>query len=113
MDRNGNGMTVKEFANAAGVSVQAIYKRLHRDGDPIQAYVMDVDGMKIINSAGLIHVGVGKTDGNDATGLRALSEDPEVIILRKQLEEKDRQISSLLSVIHELTSIIQGGQHGQ
>lgn len=108
MDRNGNGtMTVREFADTVGVTRQRIYQLI--DEGELRRYVLNDHGRMMLKSDGLRVF--DKDQGS--SGAEALSEDPEVIILRKQLEEKDRQISSLLSVIHELTSIIQGGQHGQ
>ena len=42
-------LTVKEFAELAGVSVQSIYKKLGKENNPIQRYLKVVDGVKYIN----------------------------------------------------------------
>ncbi|MBO5106209.1 MAG: hypothetical protein J6C29_04865 [Clostridia bacterium] len=41
-------LTVKEFADLAGVSVQSIYKKLGKANNPIQRYLKVVDGVKYI-----------------------------------------------------------------
>lgn len=41
-------LTVKEFAELAGVSVQSIYKKLGKANNPIQRYLKVVDGVKYI-----------------------------------------------------------------
>ena len=43
-----NLLTVKEFADLAGVSVQSIYKKLGKANNPIQRYLKVVDGVKYI-----------------------------------------------------------------
>lgn len=43
-----NLLTVKEFAELAGVSVQSIYKKLGKANNPIQRYLKVVDGVKYI-----------------------------------------------------------------
>ena len=42
-------LTVKEFAELAGVSVQSICKKLGKENNPIQRYLKVVDGVKYIN----------------------------------------------------------------
>lgn len=41
-------LTVKEFAELAGVSVQSIYKKLGKENNPIQRYLKEVKGVKYI-----------------------------------------------------------------
>lgn len=41
-------LTVKEFADLAGVSVQSIYKKLGKANNPIQRYLKEVKGVKYI-----------------------------------------------------------------
>ncbi len=46
-------LSVKEFAQAAGVSVQAVYKRLSKDLKP---FVNEVEGRKVIDKRALKEV---------------------------------------------------------
>lgn len=41
-------LTVKEFAELAGVSVQSIYKKINKANNPIQRYLKEVKGVKYI-----------------------------------------------------------------
>lgn len=88
--------TVKEFATRAGVTPQSVYKRL-RDKPAFQAYVVKIDGKRMIHKSALNEYGI------DA--------DPEVIepdntpqndliqILREQLQAKDKQIEALTEAL--------------
>ena len=46
-------LTVKDFAEKAGVSVQSIYKKLAKTNNPIQRYLKVVDGVKYIEPRAL------------------------------------------------------------
>ena len=51
-------LTVKQFAVAANVSTQAIYKRLATESTTLQPYCKRINGRKYINSAALSVFGV-------------------------------------------------------
>lgn len=49
----GDLLTVKEFAEDAGVSIQAVYKRLKNENNQLNNYVKIVEGKKLIDKAAL------------------------------------------------------------
>lgn len=46
-------LTVKEFAEIAGVSVQSVYKKMMKKDHPIQRFINPVEGVKYIRSSAL------------------------------------------------------------
>ena len=126
-------LTIKDFAQLAGVSVQSIYKKIGKPNNPIQRYLVELKGLKYIRRAALdvlyspaptaaaspaeIEEQPPQTDEPAKT---KSSTDRLLDILetqladqRRQLEEKDkqiadqsRQISQLLEQIAESTKII-------
>lgn len=54
----GQWLTVRQFADAAGVSIQAVYQRLDKD---LKSYLKTEDGRKFVNSDALQFVGDSST----------------------------------------------------
>ena len=128
-----NLLTVKDFAAAAGVSEQAIYKRLNQPGNRLNNFLIEVEGQKRLDIGGLelftkhnhstiqpnhstklnsttqpFNSTIQPTEGG---GLTELQE--KIDALTKQLKEKDNRISELqeqtagqLQSIQELTAAI-------
>ena len=46
-------LTIKDFAQLAGVSVQSIYKKIGKPNNPIQRYLVELNGLKYIRRAAL------------------------------------------------------------
>ena len=97
-------ITVKEFAEIAGVTIQSIYKRLSKENNPLNPYFKEIDGKKLLHKAALKEVydldppeELEKDQPADPTEEAATPEkndhaDRLITLLEKQLEEKDRQL---------------------
>lgn len=87
-------LTVQEFAEQAGVSVQAVYKRLNNSLNP---YIQLVEGRKMLKSSALYEIYGVKVEQpiqpsiqpelNEKTG------NSEVDFLRKQVEQLQAELS--------------------
>lgn len=104
MDENNNLLTVKEFAQAAGVTVQAIYPRIKTDLKP---YFKNENGQKLIDKAGLeifiktVPLKDFKELESNFKGLENAFKDAlnQIKELEKQLENKEDEISSKRELI--------------
>lgn len=119
-------LTIKEFAELAGVTRQSVYKKLD---NTLSTYVSTIDNQKMLQSKALIevyHISVNDIDkGLQSTvdnyyqpcqpELTTLKEQFEsaVELLKSQLEvkdsqlgEKDRQIEQLQKNINDLTAAL-------
>ena len=108
-------ITVKEFAEIAGVTIQSIYKRLSKENNPLNPYFKEIDGKKLLHKAALREVydldlpeELEKDQPADPEKEAAAAADPTevaaatpekndhadrlITLLEKQLEEKDRQL---------------------
>ncbi len=99
-DKNGL-LTVKQYAEAAGVTQQAVYKRLNKG---LSKFVVEVDGQKYIQYQALTELEQGErakpieqTDEQLFNNVDKLIEtlSRTVDVLQKQLEAKDKQIEDL------------------
>lgn len=91
-------LTVKEAADAFGVSVQAVYQRLDKDFKP---YLKVVEGKKRLDKRVL------ELNNKEDVSSSLTSDFKEILkLLEKQLEEKDRQLAEKDSQIAELTQTI-------
>ena len=79
-------LSVKEFAQAAGVSVQAVYKRLLNGLEP---FVKEVEGRKVIDKRALKEV-YGKVD-NDLINVLM----DQINLLTNELNQKNSEINEL------------------
>lgn len=94
-------LTVKEYAEAAGVTQQAVYKRLNKG---LAKFVVEVEGQKYIKAEALSEL-EPKADRQPETGKQAQTESDvsklvdtltrTIEILQEQLSIKDSQIKDL------------------
>lgn len=85
---DGKYISVKEFSERAGISVQAVYKQLNKRLKP---YLTMVDGIRMLDIKGLEEV-----YGKSAEQSVEQKVDEKLLNqLIAQLEEKDRQINEL------------------
>lgn len=112
-------LTIKDFAELAGVSVQSIYKKLSKANNPIQRYLVVVDNVKYLRRAALdvlYSSNPAAAVENDPLPPQTEEQPPQksstdrlLDILetqladqRRQLEEKDRQIAEQNAQINQL-----------
>lgn len=95
-------LSIKEFAKAAAVSQQSVYKRLSKADDELQRFVKVIEKKKYINVAALSVIYSVDYQPKEATPA-AVPDSPFYELLKEQLEgqrreieEKDRQISQLM-----------------
>lgn len=88
-------LTVAEFAEAVGVSKQAVYKRL-RNKD-IEKYIIEKDGVKYISVSAIPLFGAG--EAKEKTDTKATEET--IDFFKAQIEQKDKIIAELQSHIIE------------
>lgn len=91
MIENDDYLTIKEFANEAGVSVQAVYQRLNKDLKP---FLKVFKGKKTLNIKGLELFSGNK---NFKAVEQDFKDDFKATLnsLNKQLNVKDQQIQEL------------------
>lgn len=127
-------ISIKEFAEIAGVSQQSIYKRLNKKDNPLQPYFKEVDGKKFLRKSALSLYEIAasadekaeqpehepevkenvkikeKRDSNerlfDLLEQQLQEKDRQLQEKDKQLQEKDKQLSSLLQRLEEANKII-------
>lgn len=88
IDMTDEWISVKEFAERAGISVQAVYKQLNKRLKP---YLIVMNGTKMLNIKALEEV-YGKTEDEP---IKPKVDERLLNQLIAQLEEKDRQINEL------------------
>lgn len=96
-------ISIKEFAERAGVSAQSIYKRLNGLNNPLNQYVKLVDNQKMLNISALkevydIEVEQPIQPNHSTHSTHSTLEtvnDTLYDVLLKQLEAKDNQIKEL------------------
>ena len=119
-------LSVKDFGELAGVSVQSIYAKINNLKHPIQQYLKIIDGKKYISRAAYYDLYGGEYAAEDITELQEdikQEQQPEqpkekesidrlLDILemqleeqRRQLQEKDKQIESLLKRLEETSQL--------
>lgn len=90
-------LTIQEFAEKAGVSVQAVYKRLNNSLNP---YIQLVEGRKMLKSSALFEIyGIEVVQPFQPFIQPSIQPDsdektvnPEVIFLRKQVEQLQAEL---------------------
>ncbi len=118
-------ITIKQFAELAGVSPQSIYKKIRKPNNPIQPYIKTVEGVKYIRRAALDVLynspNIPKAEAkpeqskNTADGMKRLLDilEEQLREARRQIDKKDEiiaaqtaQISNLLERVAEANQII-------
>lgn len=108
MGRYGEWMSIKDFAEAAGRTKQAIYKQIDTRLAP---YVHVKDGKKYIEKRALYEVfeiengKPGQPENNNSFNPENNPEHPLYAILREELAAKNRQIEQLQAQLAEQTQI--------
>lgn len=95
-------LSVKDFAQAAGVSVQAVYKRLSKDLKP---FVNEVDGRKVINKRALKEV-----YGKDQEELEEKVDNDLINVLMDQINLLTSELNQKNSEINELHRLLENEQ---
>lgn len=100
-----NMLTVKEYAQAAGVTVQAVYKRMNAPKSELQSYIVEIGGKRYIKPEALDIIKPKVTvETNELENLRETVEFMKAQIEEKdnQIKEKDVQISNLQQQAEQL-----------
>lgn len=107
-------LTIKQFAEAAGVSSQAVYQRLTKS---LQPYVVELNGKKHLKREALaLFDGAEEKAENKAVEQDSINLDKELIktlqatisILQGQLETKDEQIAELNARLKDALELNKG-----
>lgn len=95
-------LTIKEFADAAGVSKQAVYQRLT---GTLKPYVSIKDGVKYLNIRALeLYEGdnaVKKLKKNNQEESNSVQVDSMVELLKRELDQKNKQIDELHKLLEQ------------
>jgi transcriptional regulator with XRE-family HTH domain len=95
-------LTIKEFADAAGVSKQAVYQRLT---GTLKPYVSVKDGVKYLNIRALeLYKGddaVKKLKKNNQEESNSVQVDSMVELLKRELDQKNKQIDELHKLLEQ------------
>lgn len=101
MDQN-EYLSIKEFADAAGVSKQAVYQRLT---GTLKPYVSIKDGVKYLNIRALeLYTGddaVKKLKKNNQEESNSVQVDSMVELLKRELDQKNKQIDELHKLLEQ------------
>ena len=101
MDQN-EYLSIKEFADAAGVSKQAVYQRLT---GTLKPYVSIKDGVKYLNIRALeLYKGddaVKKLKKNNQEESNSVQVDSMVELLKRELDQKNKQIDELHKLLKQ------------
>lgn len=107
-------LTIKEFAESAGVSSQAVYQRLTKS---LQPYVVELNGKKHLKREALaLFDGAEAKAENKEVEQDSINLDKELIktlqatisILQGQLETKDEQIAELNARLKDALELNKG-----
>lgn len=111
-------LSIKDFAQAAGVSVQSVYKRLNQVENPLNQYLNLIDGRKMLDIKalkGLYGVEVEQPveqplnqscqpNSTGDTAIKALNQ--QLGVLQDQLKSKDLQIEELNQRLKESMQLL-------
>ena len=95
-------LSVKEFAQAAGVSVQAVYKRLSNGLEP---FVKEVEGRKVIAKRALKEV-----YGKDQEDQEEKVDNDLINVLMNQINLLTNELNQKNSEINELHRLLENEQ---
>lgn len=109
----GELLTIKEFAERAGVSTQAIYQRTAKDLKP---FVQLAQGKKRLDSEALKLFSASESkqvDCKENTNLQSDILIKTLEVLREQLAEKDKQLQAAAEEKAELLARLKDAQHAE
>ena len=108
-------LSIKDFAAAAGVSQQSIYKRLNNSEDELCSFLREIDGKKYIIAAALY--AIYKKEYQQTEAEPQAPEAPEedntskiIEILREQLEAQRKDIEEKNKLIDRLSTQLEREQ---
>lgn len=90
MPDGGQWMTVREFAQAAGVSIQAVYQRLDKD---LTSYLKAEKGRKYINADALQFVGNSSTCQVNSSNIQAVDKHLNADEQRQTIEDLTAELA--------------------
>ena len=100
-------LSVKDFAARAGVSVQALYKRLNKVDNELNKYVFVIDGQKMLDATALSLFADTADAPADSTGCSTgcstglTVEYRYIETLEAELERKNEQIEKLQQLLSQ------------
>lgn len=94
-------LNIKEFAEKAGISIQAVYKQLNTR---LKDYVVIVDNKKMLKKSALSEI-YGKNQQEEKVETDSTENSTElnqvVQLLKEQLKAKDEQIERLTTLLNQ------------
>lgn len=99
-------LNVKDFAAAVGVSVQSIYKRLKKETDILNHYVIIEKGVKLISASAIDEIynnSVSKNNTNEE--LTAYLKD-RIEEQKEELQKKDDLINNLIEQLRQQQNLL-------
>lgn len=106
---NSDYISIKEFAELAGVSQQSVYQRIKKPHNPIQAYLKEVEGKTLIRKTALkdLYSNDNKQEEYTSPTERVLDIlENQLAEKDRQLKEKDKQIESLLKSLEDMQRLL-------
>jgi predicted transcriptional regulator len=102
-------ISIKEFSKMAKITPQSIYKRLKKEDNPLNNFVKLVDGNKLISTEALKLYQKPVPESTEAPAKEQQKQELQsnevnedlLETLRKQLEEKDKQIEKLEKLLDQ------------
>lgn len=109
-------LKISEYAEIKGITKQAVYKQLNNKESKLNNYLKVVDGQKYIDIKALEDVELNEVKqpfNNPIKQVEQQFNDSLINLLEKQLEEKDKQIQTLLKQIEDLHTLLSQSQQLQ
>lgn len=106
---NSDYISIKEFAELAGVSQQSIYQRIKKPHNPIQVYLKEVNNKTLIRKTALkdLYSNDNKQQEHTSPIERVLDIlENQLVEKDRQLKEKDKQIESLLKSMEDTQKLL-------
>ena len=109
-------LKISEYAEIKGITKQAVYKQLNNKECKLNNYLKVVDGQKYIDIKALEDIELNEVKqpfNNPIKQVEQQFNDGLINLLEKQLEEKDKQIQTLLKQIEDLHTLLSQSQQLQ
>ena len=106
-------LTVKEFSKAAGVTEQAVYKRLRNENSDLRGFVVEKEGKKFLKVEALETITEKKTvEKSEAENLREMVEElkRDKAFLQEQISSLQVQNKELTAALENTTASLQAAQ---
>lgn len=106
-------LSIKDFAEAAGKTQQAIYKRIANVDDELQQFVKVIDGKKCISAAALTaiyNIPLKQEQQPQEQSKEESSMGKVVDILKEQIEAQRKDIEEKNDLINKLTVQLENSQ---